>query len=91
MRTLMLIIFDVINYFFGLFARNRKVWISHKVKILGSPVTRSQQTDDRHLAVKEGGMDAMKSPGLKFLRYENNYCLFEAGSGNYSFESVYVK
>ena len=42
-------------------------------------------------AVKEGGMDAMKSPGLKFLRYENNYCLFEAGSGNYSFESVYVK
>lgn len=38
-------------------------------------------------AVLEGGQSAEKSNDLKFLEYHDGYAVFEAGSGNYSFES----
>ncbi len=39
--------------------------------------------------VFEGGELAKNSKGLTFLEYKNGYAVFEAGSGNYSFTSVY--
>jgi len=37
--------------------------------------------------VKEGGRPAMKAEGLTFLRGENGFAVFIAGSGTYSFRS----
>lgn len=42
-------------------------------------------------AVWEGGQPYEKSMGLKFIRYADGYAVFQAGSGNYSFESNYQK
>jgi alpha-L-rhamnosidase len=41
--------------------------------------------------VLEAGKPASQSAGLKFKGYKDNYAVFEAQSGNYSFESVYQK
>ncbi|MHB9028769.1 MAG: glycoside hydrolase family 78 protein [Candidatus Latescibacterota bacterium] len=38
--------------------------------------------------VTEGGKPAQKADGLKFVKEENGYAVFEAGSGNYSFTST---
>ncbi len=41
--------------------------------------------------VKENGKSANLAEGLKFVEYCNGYAVYEAGSGNYSFESVWQK
>ena len=41
--------------------------------------------------VLESNQPAEKSSGLKFIEYRDGYALFEAGGGNYSFESKYQK
>jgi alpha-L-rhamnosidase len=41
--------------------------------------------------VLENDQPAEKSSGLKFIEYKDGYAVFEAGSGNYSFESKYEK
>ena len=41
--------------------------------------------------VFEGGKEAGKSSGLKFIEFHDGYAIFEAGSGDYSFESKYQK
>lgn len=41
--------------------------------------------------VMEGGHPAAQSQGLKLLGYKDNYAVFEALSGNYSFESVWQR
>lgn len=41
--------------------------------------------------VLEGDQLAKKSSGLKFVEYRDGYAVFEAGGGNYSFESKYQK
>ncbi len=41
--------------------------------------------------VLEGDQPAGKSSGLKFIEYRDGYAVFEAGGGNYSFESKYQK
>lgn len=41
--------------------------------------------------VMEGGKPAIESQGLKFIEYRDGYAVFEAGSGLYSFESVWQK
>jgi alpha-L-rhamnosidase len=41
--------------------------------------------------VLEGGKHVTESPGLKFVEYRDGYAIFEAGSGNYSFESKVQK
>jgi alpha-L-rhamnosidase len=38
-------------------------------------------------SVEEGGRPAAKAKGLKFLRFENGCAVYEAGSGEYEFES----
>jgi alpha-L-rhamnosidase len=38
-------------------------------------------------SVREGGRPAAESPGLKFLRVEPSFAVFEAVSGTYQFES----
>jgi alpha-L-rhamnosidase len=42
-------------------------------------------------AIFEGGKEAEKSTGLKFVEYRDGYAIFETGSGNYVFESKYQK
>lgn len=42
-------------------------------------------------AVLESGKDANQSTGLKFIEFSDGYAIFEAGSGDYSFESKYQK
>jgi alpha-L-rhamnosidase len=39
--------------------------------------------------VAEGGKSLSSSPEIKFLRYEDNKAVFEIGSGNYSFVSLF--
>ncbi|HEY3372960.1 MAG TPA: family 78 glycoside hydrolase catalytic domain [Prolixibacteraceae bacterium] len=39
----------------------------------------------------ESGQPALKSTGLKWIEYRDGYAVFEAGSGNYSFESKWQK
>jgi alpha-L-rhamnosidase len=39
--------------------------------------------------VLESGNPAFQSAGLKFKEYKDNYAVFEAGSGDYSFDSIY--
>jgi alpha-L-rhamnosidase len=41
--------------------------------------------------VLESGQPVEKSSGLKFTKYNDGYTVFEAGSGSYSFESIYQK
>ncbi len=41
--------------------------------------------------IMENGKPAVKSTGLKFKEYKDNYAVFEALSGNYFFESVCQK
>jgi len=41
--------------------------------------------------VFEGCKAAEKSSGLKFIEFRDGYAIFEAGSGDYSFESKYQK
>jgi len=36
----------------------------------------------------EGGKNALNMNGLKFVKWENGYSVFEAGSGKYSFQSA---
>ncbi|MFN8007674.1 MAG: alpha-L-rhamnosidase C-terminal domain-containing protein [Terriglobia bacterium] len=43
--------------------------------------TQSPQT------VREGALPAERSPGVKFLRFEDGLAVYEIGSGNYSFQS----
>lgn len=38
-------------------------------------------------SVSEGGRPAAQSPGLKFLRTDTSFVVFEAGSGTYKFQS----
>jgi alpha-L-rhamnosidase len=38
-------------------------------------------------AVRESGHPAAQAPGLKLLRQETPFAVFEAGSGTYQFES----
>ena len=38
--------------------------------------------------VRESGKSAQESPDLTFVRHENGYAIFKAGSGVYKFESV---
>jgi alpha-L-rhamnosidase len=40
-------------------------------------------------SVREGGKRAITSPGLKYLRHENGCAVFEAGSGEYQFDSTW--
>ena len=42
-------------------------------------------------AVLESGHPAENATGLKFVRYADGYSIYEAGSGSYSFESVFQK
>ncbi|MFA5418411.1 MAG: family 78 glycoside hydrolase catalytic domain [Bacteroidales bacterium] len=42
-------------------------------------------------AVTESGQPAQNATGLKFVEYRDGYAVFDAVSGNYSFESVYQK
>ena len=42
-------------------------------------------------SIQEGGQPAEKSSGLKFVEYRDGYAVFEAVSGNYSFDSKYQK
>jgi alpha-L-rhamnosidase len=37
--------------------------------------------------ITESGIPAGKSPGVKFLRHENAYAVYEIGSGKYEFQS----
>jgi alpha-L-rhamnosidase len=39
--------------------------------------------------VLESGKPAIQSAGLNFIEYKDNYAVFEAGSGDYSFDSIY--
>jgi alpha-L-rhamnosidase len=41
--------------------------------------------------VLESGLPAEKYSGLKLLNYQSGYAVFDAGCGNYSFESIYQK
>jgi len=41
--------------------------------------------------VADNAKPATASEGLKFVEYEDEYAIFEVGSGNYSFESKYQK
>jgi alpha-L-rhamnosidase len=41
--------------------------------------------------VQESGQNALKSERLKFIDFRDGYANFEAGSGNYSFETIYQK
>jgi alpha-L-rhamnosidase len=47
--------------------------------------TRGQAGPDAK--VTESGTPAQESPGVKFLRYENDCAVYEIGSGEYEFES----
>jgi alpha-L-rhamnosidase len=38
--------------------------------------------------ITEGGKNALNVSGLKFVKWENGYSVFEAGSGKYSFQSA---
>jgi alpha-L-rhamnosidase len=38
--------------------------------------------------VREGGKPALESPDMTFVRHENGFAIFKAGSGNYTFETV---
>ncbi len=42
-------------------------------------------------SVLEGGQFADKSPGLKFIEFRDGYAVFEAQSGDFSFESKYQR
>ncbi|MBC8005805.1 MAG: alpha-L-rhamnosidase, partial [Verrucomicrobia bacterium] len=42
-------------------------------------------------AVSESGKPATEAQGLQFLEYQDGYAVFEAGSGDYSFESVWQR
>lgn len=42
-------------------------------------------------AVLESGKPAEKAPGLAFVKNENGYAVFEAGSGSYTFTSTVAK
>ena len=38
--------------------------------------------------VREGGRPARSSPGLTFLKVDGGYCLYQAGSGDYTFDAT---
>ena len=42
-------------------------------------------------AVKESGIPASESEGVKFLRNEDNYVIFEVSSGDYEFSTIQIK
>jgi alpha-L-rhamnosidase len=42
-------------------------------------------------AVTESGKPAAQSPGVKFLRMEKQFAVFEIGSGNYKFETAHLR
>ncbi len=65
--------------------------LSLKISIPANTISTVYVPAENVNVVKENGKSAGKSVGVKFLKYEPGYAVFEVASGNYHFESKIEK